>query len=288
MKKIFDKMTHHHNITKRHWVIISIILFCVVAMSVINTIKNSQNIGHGFAKHKISKELREEMLAKNIWNSDCPIPVERLRLLTIPYYNFAGKEVMDGKMVVLDVAADRVLKVFKVLHANHFPIASIKMITEFDGDDYKSIEANNTSAFNCRKIATPGSNELSIHSYGLAIDVNPLQNPYIENEYEVGKLSMKIYPAAGMQYMNRINIRPGMVENVVIEDRNLSVVDIFKINGFKIWGGSWDSPLDWHHFQVEREFAKKLAITSPEEGVKLFESFTSSPNAKSETLDTNE
>jgi hypothetical protein len=143
------------------------------------------------------------------------------------------------------------------------------------------MDANNTSAFNCRPIT--GGNQLSVHAYGLAIDINPLQNPYINNEYEVGKNQIEIMPSAGMQYINRTNIKPGMVESIINEDKE-TVVDIFRRNGFKNWGGNWDHPLDYQHFQVDREYAKKLANDHPEESAQLFESLTQSPNPKTNTL----
>jgi len=271
----------YNNTTKRHWYIYLIIFLCVAGVIIIESVSNHLKNGRGFYKEIISQELKNEMIAKNVWNINCPVSIERLRVLTIPFFNFSGEEKLDGKLMVLDVAAERTLAIFKELHRNKFPIANMKLLTEYNGDDELSMEDNNTSAFNCRVIT--GGNQMSLHSYGVAIDINPLQNPYIDNEYEVGKLNVKILPPAGMQYINRAKLKPGMVENIINAD-NENIIDICKRNGFRNWGGDWEHPLDYQHFQVEREYAKKLASESPEDAAQLFESLTKNPNQKTNTL----
>lgn len=219
-----------------------------------------------FVKSSLSDSLKVEMVEMRIWAEDCPISLDRLNLLNLSYVDFEGVEHNDGKMVVLDVVAEKVLDIFKQLFIHKFPINSIKLINDYAGNDDKSMAANNSSAFNYRKVL--GTNDLSIHSYGLAIDVNPLQNPYVTNYYEVGKTEVAVYPAEGMKYMNRINIRKGMVESSLNDKYN--VVELFKQNGFGIWGGSWNEPLDWHHFQLSREHANILSKLSFEEGLEFF------------------
>ena len=282
--KLITKARHFHSTTtKRHWYIYLIIFLCIAGVFVVESVTYHIKNKRGFYKHNVSLELKNEMIAKNVWNINCPIPVERLRVLTLPFFNFRGEEKLDGKLMVLDVAADRTIAIFRELHRNKFPIANMKLITEYNGDDELSMADNNTSGFNCRTIV--GGNQLSLHYYGLAIDINPLQNPYIDNEYEVGKLSTKILPPAGMQYLNRAKLKPGMVENVVNSDEE-TVTQIFRRNGFRIWGGDWDHPLDYQHYQVEREYAKKLASETPEDAAQLFESLTKNPNQKTKTLNT--
>lgn len=282
--KLISKAKDHYNqMTKRHWYLLLIIFLCVAGVLIVESVKNHIKNGRGFYKENISPELKNEILSKNVWNINCPVTIERLRLLTIPYFDFNGQEKLDGKLIVLDVAAERVLTIFRELHRNKFPIANMKLITEYNGDDELSMEDNNTSAFNCRTIT--GGSQLSVHTYGLAIDINPLQNPYIDNEYEVGKQNVKVLPSAGMQYFNRTSLKPGMVENVFNSDQE-TVVDLFKKNGFRIWGGSWESPVDYQHFQVEREYAKKMVSDTPEDAAQLFETLTKSPNRKTNTLST--
>ena len=235
-----------------------------------------------FKKFKISSTLLNKMIDTNVYSDDCPVDADRLRLLNVSYYDFKGADKHDGEIIVLDVVADRVLEIFEKLYKNKFPIASIKLPNHFDNDDKKSMEANNSYGFSCRKITS--RDKLSLHSYGLAIDLNPLQNPYIDSEYEIGKTSVKVMPAAGMEYLNRLNIRPGMVENSIEEDGRKTLIELFDENGFDVWGGSWNYPIDYHHFQMDREHAEKLISLSPEEGVKYFETFTKRPRGTLNTL----
>ena len=141
-------------------------------------------------------------------------------------------------------------------------------MNEFHGDD-ESLAANNTSCFNGRKIAN--SNKWSIHSYGMAIDINPIQNPCLDTEYIEGKKSIDVLPPQGMEYMNRENVRAGMVESIIDDATGFTVIDLFKKSGF-IWGGNWNFPIDLHHFQLQTEYAKKLITMPFNEGKKYLSS----------------
>jgi hypothetical protein len=207
-----------------------------------------------FYKSKIDSKLRQDMIKKNIWSKKCPVSLDRLNILRVSYVDFDGIEHHDGSIIVLDVVADHVLSIFKELFDKKFPISSINLINQYDGNDEKSMEDNNTVAFNCRNIAN--SNFLSMHSYGLAIDINPQQNPYLVTKYDTGKVSIPVYPPLGMVYLNRKNIRAGMVETVL--DNQETVIDIFYKHGFTIWGGGWNDPVDWHHFQLTVDQAESI------------------------------
>ncbi len=226
-----------------------------------------------FSKSRLSSDLREDMIKKNIWSPDCPVSLDRLNILKISYIDFEGNERQDGELVVHDVVADHVLAIFKNLYENKFPIFNMNLINDYDGDDQKSLEANNSSAFNCREIIN--GNRMSIHAYGLAIDVNPMQNPYLVTEYEPGKTSVEVFPPQGMEYINRSNVREGMVETVLNNTNKSTVVDIFRKNGFTVWGGDWNYPIDWQHFQVTREQAEAITNFSYEEGVAFFNNLIS-------------
>src|SRR3990167_2734457 len=91
-----------------------------------------------FTIEKIPKTLESNMKQKNIWNESCPVPMERLRLLHLSYFDFNGKEHRHGQMIVMDIAAVSVIKIFKHLHAAHFPIDKIKLINDYNGDDEAS------------------------------------------------------------------------------------------------------------------------------------------------------
>lgn len=230
-----------------------------------------------FSKSSLSSGLRQDMIKNNIWSPNCPVSLDRLDILRISYIDFDGNEHHDGSLVVHDVVSDHVLEVFKNLYENKFPISSMNLINEYKGNDEKSMEDNNSSAFNCRNIAN--TKLLSIHAYGLAIDINPLQNPYLINKYELGKTNVAVFPPQGMEYINRRNIRTGMVETMIDYVNKSTVIDVFHKNGFTVWGGDWNEPLDWHHFQVTREQAKIIARLSYEEGRKFFNSLVSEINS---------
>ena len=222
-----------------------------------------------FFKEPINELLKSEMIEKNIWNKQCPVTMDRLTLLNLSYTDYDGNSNHEGKMLVFDVVADKVLHIFQELYIRRFPIYSIKLINVFDGDDNNSMAANNTSSFNCRKIAN--TTTWSIHSYGMAIDINPLQNPMLDTEYLQGKKSIEVFPHEGMNYINRCNIRAGMVESIIDDSTGLTVIDLFRNNGFGVWGGAWNFPVDWHHFQVGAADVRKLAGMNFEEGTKYFE-----------------
>lgn len=217
-----------------------------------------------FSKSSITKELEQDMIKHNIWSYNCPVPLNRLSLLNLSYIDFDGLEHHDGQLIVHDVVADHVIEIFKKLYENKFPISSIKLMNEYHGNDEESMAANNTSAFNCRNIAN--SKNISIHSYGLAIDVNPVQNPFVE----IDGSTVAVHPALGVDYLNRKNIRTGMVEPSFANKQ--TVVEIFNQHGFTIWGGNWNTPIDWHHFQVTRQQAETIASLPYEDGVKFFNS----------------
>ncbi|KKB96801.1 hypothetical protein SZ25_00110 [Candidatus Arcanobacter lacustris] len=197
-----------------------------------------------FSISAIPNHITEDMVQKNIWNEKCPVGIKRLKLLNLSYYDFEGNHHQDGKMIIIDAMAEKVLAVFKELHKRKFPIAKIKLINDYNGDDELSMIDNNTSAFICREVT--GGGRISLHSYGVAIDVNPVQNPYIS----INNLVTKVSPKEGANYINRTNIRAGMVE---------PVVDVFTNNGFSIWGGTWNDPVDWMHFQLTRAEAENLS-----------------------------
>ncbi|MEK6734313.1 MAG: M15 family metallopeptidase [Pseudomonadota bacterium] len=257
----------------------SIIIICLLASLLVlflafSISRKSQKLMDNFSKSPIDHKLRNEMIKKKIWNITCPITLDRLTLLRVSYIDFDGNNHDDGELVVFDVIADHVLAIFKELYDNKFPIESINLINKYNGNDELSMEQNNSSSFNCRNI--PNSSIISLHSYGMAIDVNPQQNPYLITSYENKKTSVPIFPPIGMEYINRTNIRAGMVETVF--ENKETVIDVFKKHGFSIWGGNWNDPIDWHHFQVTREQAETMVKLPYEEAVEYFNNLVSTNN----------
>ena len=195
---------------------------------------------------EIPNEIIKSMMDKSVWTKNCPIDITRLKLLELSHYNF-DYEVCNGQMVTLDKVSKNVLCIFQELFSLKFPIHSIKLMDEFDGNDKLSMSANNSSCFNFRNIE--GTNTVSMHSYGLAIDVNPVQNPYIITDGKTS--SVQILPEKSTDFLNRTNQRAGMVE---------PIVKIFAKHGFSQWGGDWKSPIDYHHFQTPRDMLKELKL----------------------------
>jgi len=166
------------------------------------------------------------------YHDGCPVTPSALRLLTVSYVGFDGTT-HAGRLVVAADWADPLAGVFATLYAERFPIRTMRPVTEFGASDDASMAADNTSAFNCR--AVTGGSSFSEHSYGTAIDLNPLENPYVS-----GGL---VEPDAGADYLDRNNVRPGMIA------ADGPVVAAFAGIGWS-WGGTWSSPTDYQHFSA--------------------------------------
>jgi hypothetical protein len=167
------------------------------------------------------------------WRDGCPVPPEDLRLLTLPHWDDAGASVL-GELVVHADAADAMVDAFGRLYALRFPIARMELVDVYLGDDDASMRANNTSAFNCREIdGQPGT--WSQHSYGRAVDVNPLVNPWVRGT--------QVDPPEGASYADRSIRVPG---GIYAGDE---VVTAFASVGWK-WGGNWSGSKDYQHFSA--------------------------------------
>ena len=197
-----------------------------------------------FIVEVIPEITKEKMIQTRAWTKECPVSLDKLRLVRVDHYNFDGI-VDQGQLIVHESKAEDALNIFKELFAIKFPIHQIKLIDEYNGSDELSMADNNSSCFNFRKIA--GTDRFSIHSYGLAIDINPMQNPMIT--INKNSLISEVQPKEGTNYLNRTIQKKGMVE---------SIVHIFKENGFTVWGGEWNDPIDYHHFQAGRAPAEAI------------------------------
>ena len=166
------------------------------------------------------------------WRSGCPLDVSELRAISVSHWGYDGK-VRTGRLIVAANLAEDMVAIMRDLYANRFPIQRMQPVDAYGGDDDASMAANNTSAFNCR--AVTGGSAWSEHSYGRAIDVNPLVNPYVRGS--------TVLPPSGSQYANRGLDAPGMIHG------GDAVVDAFTARGWK-WGGYWNSPTDYQHFST--------------------------------------
>ena len=161
----------------------------------------------------------------------CPVSLSDLRYLRLSYHGFDG-EVHTGEMVCNRIIADDLVAIFKELYDSLYQIRSIRLIDDFDGSDEKSMAADNSSCFNFREAT--GQSRLSAHAVGMAVDVNPLENPYVKGD--------KVLPAEGEAYADRSAALPHMIS------RNDLCYKLFRARGFS-WGGAWQSCKDWQHFE---------------------------------------
>lgn len=179
----------------------------------------------------IPNDIWADMQDKS-WHAHAGCPArEDLSLLHIPYRDFEDRT-RFGEMIVARTAADDVLSAFAYIYAaGGFPIASMRRVDAFGGNDMASMNANNTSAFNCRVVQ--GTTVLSEHGKGLAIDINPIENPYVG--------ATLLQPDAGARYRERSTSAPGMIHEGDM------VVEAFRRVGWT-WGGGWKQAHDYQHF----------------------------------------
>ncbi|MFF5705330.1 M15 family metallopeptidase [Streptomyces sp. NPDC012794] len=165
----------------------------------------------------------------------CPVTADRLRLVRMNHWGFDGK-VHRGELVVHRDAVRPLLYVFGRALDARFPIRRMRVTAEYGGDDRAAMADDNTSAFNCRPV-TGDSGRLSRHSWGLAVDVNPVENPYVDRQGVV-------HPPAGRAYLRRDPVRPGMISS------DGAVARAFRRVGWH-WGGEWWSSPDYQHFSSD-------------------------------------
>lgn len=166
------------------------------------------------------------------YKDDCPVSREDLRYLKVLYWGTDGKP-HQGEMIVNLAIAPDLVNVFYDLYKASYPIQNIELIDTYGGNDEVSMANNNTSCFNTRKVQ--GTDEWSLHAYGLAVDLNPLYNPYVGSDGTV-------LPVAASPYADRDN---NFVMKINTDDYAYTV---FQKYGFT-WGGSWESVKDYQHFE---------------------------------------
>ncbi len=183
-----------------------------------------------------SNSIPSNILSKMIGNSipeeyKNEVNINKLAYLKITYLGFDEKTHI-GELIVNRKIADEVLDIFKEIYYSKYQIEKIKLIDEYEADDEKSMEDNNTSAFCYRKIAN--TNSLSNHSKGTAIDINPMYNPYITKS--------SILPVNAEEYVNRSNTQKGTIQ------KGDAVYNAFIKRGWT-WGGEWKGIKDYQHFE---------------------------------------
>jgi len=178
---------------------------------------------------RIDPETRALMVGSS-WHRGCPVPLRALRLVRVTYLGFDG-EARHGRLVLHRRWADEVLGVFERLYARSFAVRRIRLVDRFGANDRASMRHDNTSAFNCRYVR--GTTTCSQHAFGRAIDLNPVENPYVDGP--------RVVPRNGRRYLDRTDVRPGMVVRPGVALR------AFRRIGWG-WGGSWAGAKDLQHF----------------------------------------
>lgn len=179
---------------------------------------------------EIKGKVRKRMTGVS-WRPGCPVHMDDLRLIRASYWNFAGKT-RKGSIVVHEKEAGAIVRVLRRLHRNKFKLRRMHLIDRYGGSDDRSMNADNTSGFNCRYVA--GTTTWSQHAYGRAIDINPVENPYVTPSGHVS-------PPAGAAYTDRSKDRKGMVH------KGDEAYRAFRREGWK-WGGDWSGTKDYQHF----------------------------------------
>src|SRR3954449_1047492 len=178
------------------------------------------------ARHVTAKSLGKS------WHSGCPVGPKRLRALHMTFWGF-DHQAHHGTLIVRHRAVADYVAAFHAMYKHRFPIRRMRPVSVYGGSDNRSMRHDNTSAFNCRYAVANGPKHWSMHAYGEAVDINTVENPY--------ELNGKVRPAKGAPYMDRSNVRPGMIVNGSLP------VHAFAARGWG-WGGYWSDSPDYQHF----------------------------------------
>jgi hypothetical protein len=179
---------------------------------------------------RITGAVRERITGSS-WRPGCPVARAKLRLIRPSHWDFEG-DVERGALIVHKRHTDRMVRALRDLFEARFPIRRMKLIDRYGADDRRSMSADNTSAFNCRYVA--GTGRWSMHAYGKAIDVNPVENPYVTPSGHVS-------PPEGRPYADRSRDAEGMIH------RGDAAHRAFRRIGWE-WGGRWPGTKDFQHF----------------------------------------
>ena len=185
-----------------------------------------------FAVSEIDDELFARMYGKS-YKEGCPVPREDLRYIRTLHVNEDG-QTLTGEMVVNAAIADDVSESLRELYEAGYPIERMRLVDDYDADDVASMEDNNSSSFNYRPIA--GTDRISRHGYGMAVDINTLYNPYYKLESDT------VSPEESRPYLDREAEYPYKLEEGDLCYR------LFTEHGFE-WGGAWETVKDYQHFE---------------------------------------
>ena len=181
---------------------------------------------------RITGDVRRRITGSS-WHRGCPVSRSRLRLIRATHWDFE-RDVEWGALIVHRNHKRRIVRVLRGLFEERFPIRRMNLIDRYGADDHRSMDADNTSAFNCRFVN--GTNRWSMHAYGRAIDVNPIENPYVTSGGHVS-------PPAGEPYADRSRRARGMIRH------GDATWEAFRDAGWE-WAGDWSGTRDYQHFSA--------------------------------------
>ncbi len=182
----------------------------------------------------IAGKVRERIVGSS-WHRGCPVGLGELRLLELTYRDFDG-DAQHGRLVVNRRFDDEIVAVFKRLYSIGYPIRQMALIDRYGADDNRSMNADNTSAFNCRFVA--GTTRWSMHAYGLAVDLNPIENPYVSGSH--------VSPPAGEPYADRSRNAAGMIHDGDAVEKAFA-----RRAGWEWLGDGPQSIRDYQHFSSD-------------------------------------
>jgi len=185
--------------------------------------------GKGFAS-RVTAPAPSQVIARSTWKQGCPVAASDLAWVRLAFWGFDGRR-HTGELLVNQSVANEIVSVFRQLYAARFPIEEMRITRLEELDAPPTGDGNNTGSFACRP--TRGASTYSQHAYGLAVDVNPFQNPYLNDDV--------VLPELASAYLKRGSKRPGMIHP------DGPVVRAFASIGWP-WGGAWQSLKDYQHF----------------------------------------
>lgn len=181
------------------------------------------------------------MIKGNSYKKDCPVSLKDLRYINLTYLDFEGNRKV-GELIVHKNVSKEMVDIFKTMYESKYPIYKMELVSNFNGNDFNSIEANNTSAYNCRNIA--GTKKYSRHAYGKAIDINPIQNPYVSKKGQISHKKSLNYKTRKHKDLNNPDDKAMILYNDI-------VIEVFKKYNW-IWGGDWYTIKDYQHFDKRK------------------------------------
>ena len=211
--------------------LLSILIFWLCGLST----AQSQDLSAGFSISEIPDSVWQKMQGRT-WQPNHVISRDDLRYLRLMHWDYDGKT-HHGEMVCHRLIARKLICIFTELYRQHYPIQKIRLADDYDADDERQMRDNNTSCFCFRTVS--GRQKLSYHARGLAVDINPLYNPYVRTQKDGTRV---IQPKTATPWCDRQKDFQYKISKGDL------CYKLFLQNGF-VWGGSWKTQKDYQHFE---------------------------------------